>query len=561
MIEPRGWQARALHLFVEHEPLCFLLEATPGAGKTIFSGLCASKLIDAQLIDFALIVVPTTALKGDRDGGFLGDWHKLGLELTTVLKDGKGCPTEFAGGIVTYQQLANFISTAETWAANGKRLFVVFDEIHHATEVNVWGNAAERLATRSAKVLAMTGTPFRGDGRKISFVRYNNNGVAEADAKYRYRDAVTDKVCRPVQFMTDDGIAEFIRNQEESTVRLSEATDDFDLSDASRVIFSGDSRWLEAVVERADATLDDYRTWDADAGGLVICRPGADENDDKHLKRVAALVKKVTGEIPEVIHHDDPDANAKIEKFRSGTQRWICAVRKISEGVDIKRLRVCVIANRPTTELLFRQIVGRVIRVDNKSRPGDATVYIAKFPQLCEWAATLEDEASAGLAEIKEPKPRDGAPDDPFPESNFVAVGSTHEDGGAISDFGDEFTAAEINAAEREKREDPQLRDIPITKIAYLRRRWGVAVEETQTADEPLHIQKKQLRDDINKAVRRLAIRRNPDQPDYKGIWLALHKHTGARGIDDLMDNHSIDVMRQVLQLVNQWTSGKHVAA
>jgi hypothetical protein len=39
---------------------------------------------------------------------------------------------------------------------------------------------------------------------------------------------------------------------------------------------------------------------------------------------------------------------------------WICAVRKMSEGASVKHLRVEVMACQPTTELLFRQVVGRV---------------------------------------------------------------------------------------------------------------------------------------------------------------------------------------------------------
>ena len=327
VIDSRAWQKNALSKFVEHQPLCFLLEATPGAGKTIFSALCAAKLFESQDIDFALVVVPTTALKGDRDAGFLGDWHKAGIELTTVLKDGKGCPPEFNGGVATYQQLPNLASTIEQWAQNGVRLFVVFDEIHHVTEMNVWGSAAEKVARSAEKVLAMTGTPFRGDGRQISFVRYEDD-KAKPDHRYLYRQAITDQVCRPVQFMTDDGLAVFIHDEMEQEVRLSDAETDSDLRDATKTIFRGDSNWLETVLEKADAKLDEYRTWDIDAGGLVICRPGLDDNDDRHLRQVAKLVRKVTGEDPEIICHEDPDANAKIERYRKNSKRWICAFGK-----------------------------------------------------------------------------------------------------------------------------------------------------------------------------------------------------------------------------------------
>jgi superfamily II DNA or RNA helicase len=444
-------------------------------------------------------------------------------------------------------------------------MFTVFDEIHHASEDNEWGSASERLARCSTKILGMTGTPFRGDRRKISFVSYDDKGCAKADFEYAYRDAVNENVCRPVQFMTDDGIAEFIMYQEQEKVRLSEAITDDHVRGASGTIFRSDSNWMKAFIERADASIDEYRNIDADAGGLIVCRPGIDEErDERYLRQIAKLVKDVTGENPEVVSHEDPDANAKIEKFRTSTQRWICAVRKISEGVDIKRLRVLVMATRPTTELLFRQLVGRIVRVknpqsNNPEKREYATAYIAKFPQLKEWAEKLAEEAEAGLAE----KPKERKPsDDPDPTSSmFTALGSTHEKGGAISDYGDQFTAAEINAAEKDKNGDPQLLDIPITKLAYLRRKFGMIANDEQTSNDPLQIEKKRIRDEINKTARRLAIKRSPDNPDYRIVWRDLHKHTGARNIDDLMDNHSIDVMRQALHLIHGWLGGKDAVA
>jgi superfamily II DNA or RNA helicase len=559
MIKARGWQKRALDKFEEHRGLCFLLDATPGAGKTIFSALCFQMLAERNAADFALIVVPTTAIKGDRNAGFLGDWHKVGIELTTVLKDRQDCPSEFKGGVITYQQLPNLLSTLEVWVQNGVRIAGFFDEVHHLSEDNIWGSAAERLARCCVKILAMTGTPFRGDGRRISFVSYDDQGFAKSDTKYSYKQSVIEGVCRPVEFITDDGIAEFIMRDEEEKVRLSEAKTDDEVRGASNTIFRADSSWMKEFLERADESVDEYRNSDSDAGGLVVCRPGTDERDEKYLMQISKLMREVTGDDPEVIFHEDRDANAKIEKFRSSTRKWVFAVRKISEGVDIKRLRVLVMATRPTTQLLFRQLVGRVVRVQSTEKIEYATVYIPKFPQLQEWAAKITKEAKEGLHE-REIKERELS-DKERSESSFVALGSTHEDGGSISDYGDEFTAAEINTAERIKQGDPQLFDIPVTKIAYLHRKLGIAIDPVQTSNNPLQIEKKEIRQDINKVARRLAIRRNHEQPDFARVWTDIHKHTGARSIDDLMDNYSIDVMRQTLHLIQSWLGGKDAAA
>jgi superfamily II DNA or RNA helicase len=549
MIEPRGWQKKALNDFFFCETKSFLLEATPGAGKTIFSGLCAKKLLSGNEIDFVVVVVPTTALKGDRTGGFLGDWTKVGVNLTTVLRSGQGWPRDFHGGVITYQQLPNIADTFDTWAENDLRILFVFDEIHHASESNKWGMAAETCGRASTKILGMTGTPFRGDGVKISFVRYDDEGKAIADYRYGYRNAIADRVCREVFFSKDDGIAEYIYQDQETETRISEASGD-EAGRSSRVLFDPKcSKWLENVLDKADETLEEYRAVDVDAGGLIICRAGTDEYDDRHLHQVAALVEKRLGEKPVVVSHEDPDAAAKIESFRRGSTKWICAVRMISEGVDIKRLRVLVMANRPTTELLFRQMVGRVVRVENKNVHEHSTVFMADFPQLREWARQISDEAKAGLVDQeKEKKPREGS--ERNSGGNFISIGATHEDGGGISDFGEVFTPAEVAYAEKLKRDDPQLFGNSISNIIHLARKMGVQIQPVEEINEPLHIQKKEKRQRINTLARRLALKRNPNMPDYASVWRNVFDRTGIKSIDDLMDNHDLARMEQVENVI-----------
>ena len=543
MIKLRDWQNEALQKFQLTTSKFFLLDATPGAGKTFFAAFVASHLYERAKIDFSLIVVPSTAIKGDKDAGFLGDWNKAGIQLTPVLKDGRDPPKEYRGAIVTYQQLPNLVATIGVWAKKGVRLLLILDEIHHPSEDNTWGAAVEHCGLHSAHILGMTGTAFRGDERRISFVQYDAEGKAVADARYSYRKAVTDNVCRKVDFLSDDSMTQFMLDQDNHGVRVSEATKPDDLRGASSTVFRTDHEFLPRVIEKAEDCLNQYRSWDRDAGGIVVCRSGKDDDDNRHLLHVAALMQKTLGEKPEIISYDDPDANAKIERFRRGDQRWICAVRKISEGVDIKRLRVQIMAMRPTTELLFRQLVGRVVRVDDEKRPGDATVFIAKFPQLVQWASTISDEAEAG---VKERDENNNKGRQAKTVRSFASLSATHEDSGAISDYGDEYTADEINAAKSLRGNDPELAGIPITTIAYLQRKLGIEPEPMAAAEPPLQIRKKRLRLVVVQKARRLAIMRNPSTPDFKRVWHEIGGTFGPGTADDLTDNYSIDVMRQV---------------
>jgi superfamily II DNA or RNA helicase len=547
MRKPRRWQVDAINKLKTHTLPHFLLEVTPGGGKTAFAAQADKHWHDIDVCDFTIIVVPTTVIKGDASGGFLYEFHLEGIAIATRLRDERAPPSNFLGAVVTYSQLPNLIATLQTWQRNGCRLHLIFDEIHHATEENKWGNAAEDAARCAVKVLSMTGTPFRSDGYRISFVKYDVDGIAVADHRYSYRQAVTDHVCRPVEFITDDGIASYIHDEEQQSVRISEV-DDQQAPKAAAALFSRSSEFLEKVILSANGKLDEYRISDVDAAALVVCRPGMDDNDDKHLRIVAKLTGDTIGEWPEVITHDDPEANVKIERFRQSHQRFICAVRKISEGVDIKRTRIIVVANLISTELLFRQIVGRALRVDNPDRVDWATVYIPKFPHLQAWAKRISDDVEAGLREMP---PVDGKPRDARTPSGFVPLGGTYEAGGAISDFGEEFTAAEINAIERDKRDDPQLFGVAVTTLAYLRRKWDVASPDfEEPATEPLEVQKKRLRKLISNLVRQSVFRHKqaPTNDDFKAAFIVLLRPFGAKNLNDLVDNYSLDVMRQVYE-------------
>lgn len=552
-IDPRGWQKDALAKFIAHENLCFLLDATPGAGKTYFSGFCVQEMMIAEKSLFVVAVVPTTVLKNS----FQESFHDLGIEITTSLKSGR--PKEFQGAAVTYQQLPNLITVFESWNRNGQKLVFIFDEIHHASEDNVWGLAVESCGDIAEKIIAMSGTPFRGDGRKISFVNYNSDGVAMSDASFTYREAVARNVCREVFFMPDDGEAEysFAKNgnrPERIHCKVSEATNG-EAYNVAKVIFKPGSQWLENVIFKANRKLDEYRAAFPNAGGIIVCRPGYDDtSSQKHLRPIAKMIEANTGHAPYVISHEDPDADSKIEAFRRSSEKWILSVRKISEGVDIKRLRVMVILSYPSTELLFRQLIGRVVRVENRNVNENATVLMAKFPQLVEWASTITEEARMGIKDREEERGvGDGSMED-AQKSMFTAHGCTHEDGGGISMFGNYYRPNEVLFAEMFKSNDPELSSVSVATIAHILKKAGAPIPEAQTKTKPLQKIKKEKRDEINRLVRQIAFKKKQHDgpPNFAQVWHHVNTMIGVRSIDDLFDNHSVEKMDSAIHLLEK---------
>ncbi|MDQ3742657.1 MAG: hypothetical protein M3389_17155, partial [Actinomycetota bacterium] len=115
---------------------------------------------------------------------------------------------------------------------------------------------------------------------------------------------------------------------------------------------------LPRILRAAHAKLLEVRAeGHRDAGGLVVTA------DSEHARAVAGALREITGSTPTVVLHTEANAHKKLDGFRRGRDPWIVAVNMVSEGVDIPRLRVGVYATVAKTPLIFRQIVGRFVRI------------------------------------------------------------------------------------------------------------------------------------------------------------------------------------------------------
>ncbi|MBD4207835.1 ATP-dependent helicase, partial [Xanthomonas citri pv. citri] len=76
----------------------------------------------------------------------------------------------------------------------------------------------------------------------------------------------------------------------------------------------------------------------------------------------ARTLEAITGSKPTVVLSDDLGASSRIEDFAKSDERWMVAVRMVSEGVDVPRLCVGVYATSTSTPLFFAQAVGRFVR-------------------------------------------------------------------------------------------------------------------------------------------------------------------------------------------------------
>jgi hypothetical protein len=123
---------------------------------------------------------------------------------------------------------------------------------------------------------------------------------------------------------------------------------------------------------------------------------------------------------------DDPDASDEIVRFNRGGESWLVAVRMVSEGVDIPRLRVGVFATNTATDLFFRQAVGRLVRWTPRLARQSAFMFIPDDPRLRTWAAAIQRERRHHLgqdaAENDMLLPSADRPDDAFVQPSLFAA-------------------------------------------------------------------------------------------------------------------------------------------
>jgi len=275
---------------------------------------------------------------------------------------------------------------------------VILDEIHHAGDALSWGDAVREAFAPARRRLLLTGTPFRSDANPIPFVSYEPENTAagtgqrsRADFSYGYADALRDAIVRPVIFLAYSGEMRWrTRAGDEISARLGQPLTKDLTAQALRTALDPNGAWIPNVLVAADTRLSEVRNNLPDAGGLVIA------SDQEQARAYAKILSQSTGHKPVLVLSDEPGSSRKISKFAASDQRWMVAVRMVSEGVDVPRLAVGVYATNTVTPLFFAQAVGRFVRA--RKRGETASVFLPSVEPLLQHAANLERERDHVLA-------------------------------------------------------------------------------------------------------------------------------------------------------------------
>jgi superfamily II DNA or RNA helicase len=382
----RAWQSAALEQYFAEQPRDFLAVATPGAGKTTFALTVAAELLSRRVVDRITVVAPTEHLKTQ----WAEAAARAGIPIDPGYSGSKGRTSkDYVGVAVTYAGVA---TNPLAYRVRTERFttLVILDEVHHAGDAMSWGESVREAFEPARRRLALTGTPFRSDINPIPFVTYVQGpgepaGVLRCapDYSYGYADALADHVVRPVLFMAYSGQMQWrTRAGDEIAAQLGEPLTKALTAQALRTALHPGGSWMPAVLAAADKRLTEVRRHVPDAGGLVIA------TDQDSARAYAAELRRIAGEKPTVVLSDEKAASRRIARFTESTDRWMVAVRMVSEGVDVPRLAVGVYATSTATPLFFAQAVGRFVRA--RRRGETASVFLPSVPNLLGYASEME---------------------------------------------------------------------------------------------------------------------------------------------------------------------------
>lgn len=421
----RPWQAEALQkaltwLLDIRTDRHFLINAAPGAGKTLCASMIARHLLDAGEIERVIVIAPRSPVVGQWADEFKNVTGRSMTKVTGMHGNIDAYGTDLCATWNAVQGLQDaFQHICRTF-----KTLVICDEHHHAAVEAAWGEKADSAFAQARFVLVLTGTPIRTDKQEPVWLSYDDKGgVRHPEAgtyTLTYGDAVDLGYCRPITFHRHEGLFSVaLPNTDPIAVSgtsgpqlsrelkkikgMRRAVDFYRLActpsylvDRTPDPTSYQASMLWWGIEKLNAIRQDI----PQAGGLVIA-PSIEIAEYmtallEQLDQPTAQAKSSDAR-PLLVHSNMPNADELIKAFKTSDHRWLVSVAMVSEGVDIKRLRVLVYLPLPQTELAFRQAMGRVVRNLDEDDSSRAYVIMPAHKTFEDYAREVESEMRPGL--------------------------------------------------------------------------------------------------------------------------------------------------------------------
>jgi superfamily II DNA or RNA helicase len=417
----REWQREAiskclnwlLHDKGDHR---FLVNAAPGSGKTICASVIAKQLIELKEIDRVVVIAPRTEV--------VRQWSEefkvvTGRHMTKVTGSSAEIDSYGDDLCATWASIQGLLDGFQQ-VCNSTKTLIICDEHHHAAVEAAWGRGADGAFKGAKYVLILSGTPIRSDGKEPIWFAYTDEGKISHPVAgtytLNYGEAVEYGYCRPITFHRHEGkfsvslpdgnnIAVSGSESLDITSNLKKIPGLQQALDYYRVVctpkYMADGKtpdvksYQASMIEVGAEKLAEIQDTIPHAGGLIIAP------NIQVAEYMSDLLEMIEGEKPTLVHSKKTNSPELIASFKNNNKKkWIVSVAMISEGVDIKRLRVLIYLPNAQTELAFRQSMGRIVRSLGENDFSRAYVVMPTHRIFEEYARRVEAEMSPSAREI-----------------------------------------------------------------------------------------------------------------------------------------------------------------
>ncbi|WP_298944233.1 DEAD/DEAH box helicase family protein [uncultured Psychromonas sp.] len=379
----RQWQKECFQEAIKHYSELnkhFLCLATPGSGKTVLAAEIAAYLLDEDKIDFVICFSPSTEISNGMKRTFS---KRLNCNFDGVIGS-VGCS-------YTYQNMRFF--NDDYWKLlRNNRVLVVFDEIHHCAgssneDANIWGEEIiKNIQEHASYTLALTGTPWRSDLLPIALATYSDpDNQIECNYTYSLQQAVKDGVCRNPKIVLIDNEEISVKTKDKETKIFKSLKALLKAPLISYQDLITHDVVIQHILVKGCHKLAEIRKSTPDAGGLIVA------SSVDHAQQIMNLLTEKLQKTAVIVTYKEQNVSDKINYFRFSNTQWIVSVGMVSEGTDIPRLQVCCHLSRVKTELYFRQVLGRILRVNN-SMNQEAWLFTFAEEKLSIFANRIDQE-------------------------------------------------------------------------------------------------------------------------------------------------------------------------
>ena len=209
--------------------------------------------------------------------------------------------------------------------------YIIVDEAHHSP-AETYRKAIQYF--RPQFLLGLTATPERTDDADITEI------FGKAVYEYRLEDAVQDGWLSDVEYRVKT-------DEIQSLEAYLDSGEKFTLARLNREVFVPKRDEEIVRIIREETSEKDHPTI------VVFCQTIA------HAEEFAQLMGDAV-----VIHSqlDNSEITDRLERFRSGSIRTVCAVNMLNEGIDVPRTDVIVFLRVTQSKIIFTQQLGRGLR-------------------------------------------------------------------------------------------------------------------------------------------------------------------------------------------------------